>query len=111
MSSCIHTRDTRPSSNRTAQDVTKCVLTSLGEIRKHGGVVAPELGNSAGERNVACPGTSKNLRGKRIKKEVTHAEALLHDDASEQRKIIFDSSIDVKKEQALMKNEGKSSKF
>ena len=58
-----------------------------------------------------CPGMSKNWGGKRIKKEVAHAEALLHDDASEQRNIVLDSSINVKKEQTLMKNEGKSSKF
>ena len=54
-----------------------------------------------------CPGMPKNWRRKRIKKEVAHAEALLRGGASEQRKIVLDSSIAVKKEQELMKNEGK----
>ena len=43
LSSLVHTWDSCPSSNRIAQGVAKCLLASLGETRKYGGVVVPEL--------------------------------------------------------------------
>ena len=93
--------DVCPSSNRIVQDITKCLMINPGEIRRHGGVVAPELGNRVGKRNANSVTKSTNWGGKRIKRKVDFKAVPLHEDACEQRTLILKSFIAVKEEQKM----------